>query len=138
MQQLNEQEIKRLDIFRDLSSEEWAEVYPLLNCMRTIEGEDLIREGDRAHTFFIILSGHLMIHYRDGRALTVNQKGDIIGWSTVISPFRYTANVTSLTAGELLSIPGERFLELLQGNASLGEKLIKRINETIHHRQQID
>ena len=138
MQQLNEQEVKQLDLFRDLPPEEWAAVYPLLSRMRTIEGEELIREGDRAHTFFIILRGHFMIHYRDGRAITVDRKGDIIGWSTVTSPFRYTANVTSLTGGELLSIPGDRFLELLQSNVYLGEKLVKKINETIHHRQQID
>ncbi len=143
MRQLNAQEtdineIKELGFFRDLLPEEWAEVYALLNHVSTIEGEELIREGDHAHTFFIILRGHFMIHYRDGRALTLNQRGDIIGWSTVISPFQYTANVTSLTEGELLAIPGDRFLELVQGHAALGEKLVKKINETLYHRQSLD
>ena len=132
---LDAQEIKQLEIFQDLTPEEWGEVYPLLNYIRTIEGEELIREGDRAHTFFVILAGHFMIHYRDGRALTLSWRGDIIGWSTVISPFQYTAAVTSLTKGGLLSIPGGRFLEMVQSNAALGEKLVKKINEALHHRK---
>jgi CRP-like cAMP-binding protein len=138
MKHLDANDIKQLEIFRDLLPEEWAEVHPLLNHVWTIEGEDLVREGDRAHTFYIVLRGHFMLHYKDGRAITLNRKGDIIGWSTVMSPFRYTASVTSLSQGELLSMPGSRFLELLQSNASLAEKLVKKINETIEQRHSID
>ncbi len=138
MQHLNAEELKKLSIFRELLQEEWEAVYALLNRLKIIEGEELIREGDWAHTFFIILSGHFMIHYKDGRAITLNKKGDIIGWSAVISPFRYTANVTALTAGEVLSIEGDRLLELLQANAELGEKLVKKINKMVSRRPAID
>ncbi|MFW6052730.1 MAG: cyclic nucleotide-binding domain-containing protein [Desulfosalsimonas sp.] len=129
--------IKQLPIFRDLLPEEWSQVYPLLDHVRVIEGEQLIREGDRARSLFIILRGHFMIHYRDGRAFTLNKKGDIIGWSSVISPFQYTANATALTEGEVLSLPSEGFVELLQGNTALGTKLIRKINEFINHRPRI-
>ncbi|MBS3759458.1 MAG: cyclic nucleotide-binding domain-containing protein [Desulfobacterales bacterium] len=138
MHHLDAEELKNLKIFRDLLPDEWTEVYALLNRQKIIEGEQLIREGEQAHTFFIILRGHFMIHYGDGRAVTLNKKGDIIGWSSVIRPFQYTANVTALTAGEVLSIPGDRFLELLQKNAELGDKLVKRVNELVSKRQAID
>ena len=138
MHHLNAEELKNFKIFSELLPDEWAKVYPLLNHVKIIEGEELIREGDRAHTFFVILRGHFMIHYRDGRALTVNRKGDIIGWSSVISPFQYTANVTALTEAEVLSISGAKFLELIQSNTDLGEKLVKNINELLHHRDSID
>ncbi|MCF8035738.1 MAG: cyclic nucleotide-binding domain-containing protein [Desulfobacteraceae bacterium] len=138
MHLLNIEEIKQLAIFRDLAPEEWAEIYPLLRHVWVIEGEQLIREGDRAHTFFVILNGHFMIHYRDGRAITLNQKGDIIGWSSVISPFQYTGSVTALTHGDLLAIPGARFLELLQSNAPLGDKLIKKISEIVQMRETME
>ena len=138
MHLLNTEEIKQLGIFRDLAPGEWAEIYPLLHHVWVIEGEQLIREGDRAHTFFVILNGHFMIHYRDGRAITLNQKGDIIGWSAVMSPFQYTGSVTALTQGDLLAIPGARFLEMLQSNAPLGDKLIKKINEIVQAREAIE
>ncbi|MFP3981364.1 MAG: Crp/Fnr family transcriptional regulator [Desulfobacterales bacterium] len=138
MHLLNTEEIKQLWIFRDLAPDEWTEIYPLLRHVWVIEGEQLIRQGDRAHTFFVILNGHFMIHYRDGRAITLNQKGDIIGWSSVISPFQYTGSVTALTRGDLLAIPGARFLELLQSNAALGDKLIKKISEIVQMRQTME
>jgi CRP-like cAMP-binding protein len=138
MHHLNPEELKNLKIFSTLEPEEWNEVYPLLNRIKVIEGEELIRAGTSAHTFFVILHGHFMIHFPDGRALTVNKKGDVIGWSSVISPFRYTANVTALTKGEVLSIPGAKFLELLQSNAELGDKLVKTINELVHNRRRIN
>ena len=138
MHHLNPEELKHLKIFSTLLPDEWTEVYPLLNRLKILEGEQLIQQGVRAHTFFVILHGHFMVHYPDGRALTINKKGDIIGWSSVISPFRYTANVTALTEADVLSIPGVKFLELLQSNADLGDKLVKTINEMVHHRQSID
>lgn len=138
MHLLNIEEIKQLEIFRELLPGEWAEVYPLLSHEWVIEGEQLIRQGDRAHTFFIILNGHFMIHYKDGRAITLSKRGEIIGWSSVISPFQYTGSVTALTDGDLLAIPGARFLELLQANAALGEKLVKKVNEIIRNRVSIE
>ncbi|MBS3756516.1 MAG: cyclic nucleotide-binding domain-containing protein [Desulfobacterales bacterium] len=138
MHLLNIEEIKQLGIFRDLAPDEWAEIYPLLRHVWVIEGEQLIRQGDRAHTFFVILNGHFMIHYKNGRAITLNQKGDIIGWSSVRSPFQYTGSVTALTHGDLLAIPGARFLEMLQSNAPLGDKLIKKINEIAQSREAIE
>lgn len=137
MHHLDVEELKNLEIFNELLPEEWEAVHALLNHLKVIEGEELIREGDRAHTFFIILRGHFMIHYKDGRAVTLNKKGDIMGWSSVVSPFRYTANVTALTEGEILSIPGDKFLELLQSNAELGEKLVKNINEMVSSRPAV-
>ena len=138
MHLLNTEEIKQLAIFRDLDPDEWTELYPLLRHVWVIEGEQLIRQGDRAHTFFVILNGHFMIHYRDGRALTLNKKGDIIGWSSVIRPFQDTGSVTALTRGDLLAIPGARFLELLQSNAPLGDKLIKKISEIVQMRETME
>ncbi|MFP4158551.1 MAG: Crp/Fnr family transcriptional regulator [Desulfosalsimonas sp.] len=137
MEHLDAGKIKRLPIFSDLLPEEWAQIYPLLDHLRVIEGEQLISEGDRARSLFIILRGHFMIHYRDGTAFTLNKKGDIIGWSSVISPFQYTANVSALTDGDVICIPSEGFVELIQGNTALGTKLIRKINEFINSRPRI-
>lgn len=138
MHHLNAAEIKQFELFRQLSAEQWAEVYPLFHHLWLIEGEQLIRQKDRARTFFILLRGHFMIHYEDGRAFTLKEKGDVMGWSAVITPFEYTASVTALTDGEVLSIPGPRFLELIQNNAALGEKMVKKIIEIIHRRPSIE
>lgn len=127
-------EVKRLRVFMDLSAEELDNLYPLLRTVRVIEGEEFIKWGDEAYSLFIILQGHFMIHFKDGRAITVHEKGSILGWSAIKTPFRYTGHVTALTEGSLLCIHGTKFLELFQANAVLGEKLLKKINEIISER----
>ncbi|MFP4159033.1 MAG: Crp/Fnr family transcriptional regulator [Desulfosalsimonas sp.] len=137
MHHLDTRQIKQLQIFRDLLPNEWEQLYPLLSQVRVIEGEQLLREGERAHRFFVILKGHFMVHKSDGRAMTLRQKGDIMGWSSVSFPFAYTASVTALTAGEVLCISAAEFLELLQSNPALAEKVLKKISAFINIRQKV-
>ena len=35
-----------------------------------------------------------------------------------------------------LAVAGDEFLKMVQGNASLGEKLMRRLNDVISHRSQ--
>ncbi|MFO7929957.1 MAG: Crp/Fnr family transcriptional regulator [Thermodesulfobacteriota bacterium] len=137
MHHLDTRQIKQLHIFRDLLPNEWEQVYPLLSHVRVIEGEQLLREGERAHSFFVILKGHFMIYKSDGRAMSLRYRGDIMGWSSVTFPFAYTAGATALTDGEVLCISGGEFLELLQSNPALAEKVLRRINEFVNTRQKI-
>lgn len=130
----NFDKIREISLFEELTPEELDEIYPLLHSMRVVEGEQLIREGDQAHTFFIVMEGHYMLHFKDGRAFMLHHRGDIFGWSTVTSPFWYTASVTALTEGEILRVPGEEFFQLLQGHATLGDKLMKKINAIVQQR----
>jgi CRP-like cAMP-binding protein len=81
-----------------------------------------------AHAFFIIESGNFMITFDEDRAITLHSKGDIMGWSTVFTPFRYKGTISALTAGEVLGMPGGKFLDLIQGNPALGDKIMKKIN----------
>ncbi len=130
----NLDKVQTIKLFEELSPEELDEIFPLLHPMRVIEGEQLFRQGDKAHTFFVVMTGNYMLYFDDGRAFTFHHQGDIFGWSTVISPFQYTASVVALTEGEILRIPGEEFFQLLQGNVSLGDKLMKKIDAIVSQR----
>ena len=69
-----------------------------------------------------------MIAFKDDRAITLHDKGKIMGWSTVFSPFRYKGTTVALTDSEVVSIPGDKFLSLIQSNAALGNKIMNKIN----------
>ncbi len=71
-------------------------------------------------------------HY--GADITLNKKGDMIGWSTIASPFTYHESAVALTDGEALTIPVEEFLELMQGDSDLGSKITKKVTEIIRQR----
>ena len=131
---LDLQNIQEINLFKDLSPGELDKILPIIHPVKIIEGERLIREGDTSQMCYVIISGTYMIHYKDGRAFTLNKKGDKIGWSTIVSPFTYQESAVALTDGEALTIPVEEFLELMQGDSDLGSKITKKVTEIVRQR----
>ena len=126
--------LESLEIFEELDSDEIAEIGSLFHSMRVNEGEVLARRGETAHTFYIVLSGNYMIYFEGGKAFTLHDRGDMIGVAAAVTPFRYRGTTVALTDGEVLAMAGDKFLELIQSNAALGDKLMNRINAVISQR----
>ena len=120
--------LESIDLFDALEPEELKQVQAIAHPMQVAEAEILTRISAPARTFFIILSGNFMSAFQDDRAITLHDKGKIMGWSAVFTPFRYKGTITALTAGEVLSIPGDKLLSLIQGAPALGDKIMKKIN----------
>lgn len=132
---LDSQNIREMDLFRDLSPNELDKILPVVHPVKIFEGERLIREGDTSQTLYIIISGNYLVYFKDGRAFTLQKKGDMIGWSTIASPFTYHESAVALTDGEALIIPIEEFLYLMQLDSDLGNKITKRVTETVRQRK---
>ncbi len=129
------QNIHEIDIFKGLSPEELDKTLPILHPVKIFEGERFIREGDTSQMFYIIISGNYMIYFKDGRAFTLHNKGDMIGWATITSPFTYHESAVALTDGVALTIPVEEFFDLMQGNSELGSKITKKVTEIVRQRK---
>ncbi|MBW2568259.1 MAG: Crp/Fnr family transcriptional regulator [Deltaproteobacteria bacterium] len=126
--------IESLDVFADLKYAEMELIASLMHKTRVTEGEVIARRGDFAHTCFIVLSGNFMISFKGGSAITLHNKGDIMGCSAVVAPFNYAGTATALTNGEVLSMPGQDFLSLIQSNSALSDKIMKKINRIVTER----
>jgi CRP-like cAMP-binding protein len=72
-----------------------------------------------------------------GRAETLDDKGTVIGWSTVIAPFEYTGTAMAETDGEVLSISSNDFFQLIQNNNALGKKIISKIDKIASERRAL-
>jgi CRP-like cAMP-binding protein len=127
--------IEGIDLFDGLSSEEQDDILAVIYSMRVLEGEQVTREGDPAQNFYIVLSGSFMLHVDDGRALTIRERGGIMGISSVIGPVGHRISVTALTDGAVLVIPGDDLQRLIALHSGLGQKIISRINEDLQIRR---
>ncbi|HUV51132.1 MAG TPA: Crp/Fnr family transcriptional regulator [Anaerolineae bacterium] len=127
--------IDSLNLFEDISHAELEEVASLMRRIRVTEGEVITRQGNTANSIFILLSGNFMVFFKEGRSYTLHNKGDIIGLSTLILPFYYTGTAVALTDGDVISIPGQELLRLIESNSALGGKIMKKINQIISARQ---
>ena len=125
------QVIEPLAFFQGLKLEEVEEIAALLNHRDVKAGDVIFRKGTPALTFYIILSGAFEVSSEQGLSITVDQRGEIMGWSTVVAPFEYTGTVTATEDGNLLYISSHDFIQLIQSNNELGEKLMKKIGSVL-------
>lgn len=123
-----------MSLFEDMDEEALKKISQMLQTTAVQEGEMLTRKGETAHSFYIILSGNYMVSFDEDRAFTLHQKGQIIGWSSVVSPFKYTGTSVALTRGEVLSMSSEAFRELLQEDARISELLMVKISAVVSER----
>jgi CRP-like cAMP-binding protein len=129
--------LESLNSMSDLTAIELAQVAALANRLPVIEGEVLAPSGAPARTLFITLSGSFMVVFEEERALTGHTPGDLLGISSVLSPFLYKGTTTGLTNGEVLALPGEDLRDLIQKQTPLGEKIMSRINAILAERSAI-
>jgi CRP-like cAMP-binding protein len=127
--------IEPLDFFKDLHLVELNEFASLLNPRTVKQGEAIIQKDTPALTLYVIISGKYELSFEDGRSITLDKKGEIMGWSSVVAPFRYTGTVKALTEGDVLYISGRDFFQLIQANNVLGEKIMKKINKIVQERR---
>jgi CRP-like cAMP-binding protein len=128
------EKIKNLDLFKSLNEEEIKNIAELITPLQVTEGEELACAETLARYFFIILSGNFMVSFTTGRAITLHKKGEIMGWSTLISPFYYTGTLTALTKGEVLSISANDLMDLIQKSSNLGNNIMGVVNQIMRDR----
>ena len=129
--------LKGIPFFQDLSSEELEALAPLIHRVKVQEGEILTERGTAATTLFINLKGNVMVSYKKDRAITLHKKGDIVGVSVGVVPSVYKGTALALTDGEWLSISGQELLDLIQSNNTLGDKIMKIVNDAAVKRAAI-
>jgi len=123
-----------ISLFEDMDDDALNKISQLMHHITVQEGEVLTQKGEGAHAFFVILSGNYMVSFDEGRAFTLHEKGQIIGWSSIVTPFKYTGTAVALTRGEALSMSSEEFRVLLQEDARISEKLMLKISAIISER----
>jgi len=129
--------LKPLDFFTDFNHHE-LETCAAAFKSRTVETDEvIIKQGTPALTFFIILSGTYEVAFKKEHSNILDRKGEVMGWSTVVHPFNYIGTVKAKKAGEVLEISSRGFVELIQGDNALGEKIMKKIDRIASERRKI-
>jgi CRP-like cAMP-binding protein len=128
------QELRKYDIFLDLEPNELAALAKIADVVHASEGETIINEGQPARTFYVMDQGNLMVSFKDGRALTLHGRGEVVGWSAIIHPTNYAGDVICLTDCSFISFPGSELLRLIQSNVTIGTKIMRMVSERVANR----
>ena len=129
-------ELKESGYFDGFSDSDLAELAAIGTSTHWREGEIVFQQGSPAKYFFILKKGTVLLCFSTGRSLYLQNQGHGIGWSSLVSPFRYTATGVCLTETTLISFPGTELYSLIRMNADFGHKLMAKIAKTMEERKK--
>ena len=93
-------------------------------------GEVLFRQGERATTFYLVTAGEVVVEIPaiTGPALELQRLGDgqILGWSWMIPPYRWTFMARAEEDARVLEFDGEAILAHCEEDPAFGYALLKR------------
>ncbi len=133
---IDTRELKESRYLEEFSDSDLAELAAIGTATHWREGEIIFHEGSPAKNFFILKKGTVLLCYPNGRSLPLKNGGHGIGWSSLVSPFRYTATGICLTDATLIQFPGTELYSLIRMNAAFGHKLMAKIAKTIEERKK--
>jgi len=104
------------------------------------QGAILFKESDPSRGLYIVRQGQVDIVYRlrggEGRVVDTVGGGDLIGWSSLVDPFRSTATAVARDAGSAVWIEATGIRTLCERDPTLGYHLLKALTEVLSRRLQ--
>ncbi len=98
----------------------------------------IFNEGDPATHMLLIVKGEVNIEFLLGngelRVVDTVVGGDLLGWSSLIEPYKMTANGTTAKNTELVRISAVKLRQLCENDSLLGYRLITQIAKLLAHR----
>ncbi len=102
-------------------------------------GEYLFHEGEPADTFFVIRAGRVAVEMRqptDGVVLDTAQDGDVVGWSWLVAPYRWTFDAIATEETSAVAFDGACLRGKCEADPALGYDLLQRVVQVMSSRLQ--
>ncbi len=109
--------IKKIELFKNLSDEEMKELDPYLVQTVYKKKEDIFTEGDSPEWFYIVLKGKVKVtklsHEGKEIILEIISPFDIFGGVAVLRNFPYPANAVAMEDSEVIKISRKNLMRLV-------------------------
>ncbi len=106
--------------------------------VRFDEGEVLFREGEEAHSFYIIRQGKIAIETfaaeRGSIIIDTLTDGDILGWSWLIPPYNWHFDAKAVEQTRAIALDGRCLRGKCEIDHNLGYELLKRFAHIMEDR----
>lgn len=130
--------LRRYPYFAAVSEESLKQVAMIADEKCVAANTRMFNEGDPAKALNIITKGEVNIQYllNTGEHRTVDTlvEGDILGWSALVQPYKYTAICMTTKETQLVSIDAAKLRQLCEDEPLLGYRLMTQIAKLLAHR----
>lgn len=105
-------------------------------------GEFVLREGEEANQFYIILHGKValeaaLIPERESTTIQTIEEGEVLGWSWLFSPYRWRFDARAIVPTLALALDGKYLRTKCDEDHDFGYELLKRFTHIIVQRLQV-
>ncbi len=130
-------------IFSGLSDAQLEKMAALAAQKQYEAGSTIFHEGDSAEELFVLQEGRVALQMtaptgerQNGRRMTVDVIGtdDVIGWSAVVDPHKYTLTAVCLQTVNALSINGYKLRWLLKDDPQIGYQVLQELIKVVASR----
>lgn len=101
-------------------------------------GTELLREGEIAEEFGVLLSGRvalrMLVPERGMVTILTVEPGDVLGWSAIVPPHRATLTVVAIEPVEALMFDGNALRATLRADHALAATLYPRVLQAVSRR----
>ena len=157
---LDENVIAKLTIFSGINQEKLEPIIPRWDLLEFQTNEIIFHQGDIAKNLYGVLDGEVElsiivtdkiykaeVEYEETvrnrleiieKPIVVDTVGsrEVFGWSSLVSPGRWTATARCSSASKILSISAVDLNDMFDKDPELGYVLMRRLNEIISSRLQ--
>lgn len=109
--------LKKIDLFKDLSDEDFSELEPYLTTTLYKKKDDIFTEGDAPEWFYIVSTGKIKVtkisHEGKEIILEIISPHDIFGGVAVLRNFPYPANAVAMEDSEVVKISRKNLMRLV-------------------------
>jgi CRP-like cAMP-binding protein len=130
--------LRRYPYFAGIGDESLRQVAMIVEEKRVPADSVLFRQGDPARWLCIILSGEVKLQYLLGsgelRTVDTLVPGELMGWSAMVEPYKYTAVGTTTKPSELAMIDSGKLRQLCDRDPLLGYRLLMEVAKLLGDR----
>ena len=132
--------LAEFDLFKGVAKEILDEIAGICETLKAEKDSVVFREGDKANKLHLLLAGSIALRVKltsrpDSVTVSfLNIPHQTLGWSGVVAPNHYTASAYCEEDTELVAIPSDKFMQILDRNPEAGYKIMLRITQVISDR----
>ncbi len=121
-----------------LQDEHMKTVIGCASNVRFVEGAHMIHEGQIANTFYMIRSGRVALEIgapgRENLRIQTVGPGEILGWSWLISPYRWHFSGITVLETRAIALDGECLRNKCEKDPVFGYEMLKRLSLVMERR----
>ena len=124
--------LSKIPIFGSCSAEQLERLAELGNPRTVDDSDDVVREGDKGGTFFVVTGGTARVS-RGGRDVGTLGPGDYFGELSLFDPAPRDATITAVGQLTLVSLSRVAFMQALDEIPTFRDSLLQGMARRLHH-----